>query len=192
MTSFGCGPDAFLLDEVKAVLKRHGKSLTVLKIDDVNNIGSLKLRVRSLIESLKYENNYISKQTPFLTTKTFTKKENSRKIIVPFFTDFVSPVMQSFFKLTGYEFEVLPKSDNESVEQGLKYANNEVCYPATLIIGDIIKALKSKKYDLHKTAVAITQTGGQCRASNYLAMIKSAMVESGFEKSSCYFCCLWK
>ena len=182
MTSFGCGPDAFLLDEVKAVLKRHGKSLTVLKIDDVNNIGSLKLRVRSLIESLKYENNYISKQTPFLTTKTFTKKENSRKIIVPFFTDFVSPVMQSFFKLTGYEFEVLPKSDNDSVEQGLKYANNEVCYPATLIIGDIIKALKSKKYDLHKTAVAITQTGGQCRASNYLAMIKSAMVESGFEK----------
>lgn len=182
MTSFGCGPDAFLLDEVKAVLKRHGKSLTVLKIDDVNNIGSLKLRVRSLIESLKYENNSIAKQTPFLTTKTFSKKENSRKIIVPFFTDFVSPVMQSFFKLTGYEFEVLPKSDNESVEQGLKYANNEVCYPATLIIGDIIKALKSKKYDLHNTAVAITQTGGQCRASNYLAMIKSAMVESGFEK----------
>lgn len=182
MTSFGCGPDAFLLDEVKAVLKRHGKSLTILKIDDVNNIGSLKLRVRSLIESLNYEANRTQIIHPFVSTQTFTKKEKRRKIIVPYFTDFVSPIMSSIFKLTGYDFEVLPISDTKSVEEGLKYANNEVCYPATLIIGDIIKALKSGKYDLDSTAVAMTQTGGQCRASNYLAMIKSAMVESGFEQ----------
>lgn len=181
MTSFGCGPDAFLLDEVKAILKRYGKTLTILKIDDVNNIGSLKLRVRSLIESLKYDNNRILSRTKFITTNTFTKKESSRKILVPFFTDFISPLINSFFKLTGYEFEVLPKSDTLSAEEGLKYANNEVCYPATLIIGDIIKALKSGNYDLNKTAIGITQTGGQCRASNYLEMIKSAMVEAGFK-----------
>ena len=90
--------------------------------------------------------------------------------------------MNSFFKLAGYNFEVLPKSNILSAEEGLKYANNEVCYPATLIIGDIIKALKSGKYNLKETAVAITQTGGQCRASNYLAMIKSAMVEAGFKE----------
>ncbi len=182
MTSFGCGPDAFLLDEVKAVLKRGGKSLTILKIDDVNNIGSLKLRVRSLIESLNYENNRERKQLPFVSTLTFTKKEKRRKIIAPYFTDFVSPIMSSFFKLTGYDFEVLPLSNTESANEGLKYANNEVCYPATLIIGDIIKALKSGKYDLKTTAVAMTQTGGQCRASNYLPMIKNAMIESGFDQ----------
>ncbi|HHT04253.1 MAG TPA: 2-hydroxyglutaryl-CoA dehydratase [Bacteroidales bacterium] len=181
MTSFGCGPDAFLLDEVKAILKRYGKSLTILKIDDVSNIGSLKLRVRSLIESIKYNDTRILKQTPFISTKTFTKKEAKRKIIVPYFTDYVSPIMEAFFKPTGYDFEVLPKSDNISAEEGLKYANNEVCYPATLIIGDIIKALKTGKYDLDTTAVAITQTGGQCRASNYLPMIKSSMVEAGFK-----------
>lgn len=182
MTSFGCGPDAFLLDEVKAVLKRYGKSLTILKIDDVNNIGSLKLRVRSLIESLKYETNRQKKHSSFVSTLTFTKKEKRRKIIAPYFTEFVSPIMSSFFKLAGYDFEVLPISDTVSADEGLKYANNEVCYPATLIIGDIIKALKSENYDLSNTAVAMTQTGGQCRASNYLAMIKSAMVESGFEQ----------
>ena len=182
MTSFGCGPDAFLLDEVSSILKRHGKSLTILKIDDVNNIGSLKLRVRSLIESINYQNDQKLKQDSFVSTLTFTKDERHRKIIAPYFTDFVSPLMNSFFKLAGYNFEVLPKSNILSAEEGLKYANNEVCYPATLIIGDIIKALKSGKYNLKETAVAITQTGGQCRASNYLAMIKSAMVEAGFKE----------
>ena len=53
LTSFGCGPDAFILDEVRSILSRHSKNLTVLKIDDVNNIGSLRLRVRSLVESTK-------------------------------------------------------------------------------------------------------------------------------------------
>lgn len=186
MTSFGCGPDAFLLDEVKALLKLYGKSLTILKIDDVNNIGSLKLRVRSLIESLDYDRDGSKLKTntrkEFVTTKVFTKKERKRKIIAPYFTDFASPLMNAFFKNTGYDIEILPESDTLSAEYGLKYANNEVCYPATLIIGDIIKALKSGKYDLSNTAVAMTQTGGQCRASNYLPMIKSALVEAGFEE----------
>ena len=63
---------------------------------------------------------------------------------------------------------------------GIEYANNEVCYPATLIVGDIIKAFKSKKYDPAKTAVAITQTGGQCRASNYISLIKKALIDAGY------------
>ncbi|MDR0971205.1 MAG: acyl-CoA dehydratase activase-related protein [Bacteroidales bacterium] len=182
LTSFGCGPDAFLLDEIKAILKRGKKSLTILKIDDVDNIGSLKLRVRSLIESLKEDSATKKSLDAFKTTKPFDKKDKKRTIIVPYFTDFISPLMTSFFKLTGYNFEVLPKSDAQSSEEGLRYANNEVCYPATLIIGDIIKALKSGKYNLDNTAVAITQTGGQCRASNYLAMIKNALVEAGYRQ----------
>lgn len=180
MTSFGCGPDAFLLDEVRNILKRHNKSFTILKIDDINNIGSIKLRVRSLIESLKFEHLADKAVKPFVTTKRFEKQDRKRKIIAPFFTDFVSPLLPSLFEVAGYDLEVLPKSDLQSVEYGLKYANNEVCYPATLIVGDIIKALKSGKYDLDHTAVAITQTGGQCRASNYLALIKNAMVEAGY------------
>lgn len=180
MTSFGCGPDAFLLDEVKAVLERRGKSLTILKIDDVNNIGSLKLRVRSLIESLKYENREVRVDEPFVTTRKFTGEERSRKILVPFFTEYISPLVPAFFKRAGYDMEVLPESDDESARLGLEYANNEICYPATLIVGDLIKALQSGRYDLSRTAVAITQTGGQCRASNYLAMIKSALVSAGY------------
>lgn len=182
MTSFGCGPDAFLLDEVRSILACHGKSLTILKIDDVNNIGSLKLRVRSVVESIKFNGKQPLITQPFINAATFTKEKKGYKIIAPFFTEFISPLIPSFFKLTGYDIDILPKSDKMSVDCGLQYANNEVCYPATLVVGDIIKALKSGKYDCLKTAIAVTQTGGQCRASNYIGLIKRALVEAGFKQ----------
>lgn len=180
MTSFGCGPDAFLLDEVRNILRRHGKSLTMLKIDDINNVGSMKLRVRSVLDSIRFNNGTERKTEKFVTTRRFEKEDRNRTILAPFFTDFISPLLPSVFKTLGYNFEVLPKSDQLSADYGLKYSNNEVCYPATLIVGDLIKALKSGRYDLNKTAVAITQTGGQCRASNYLVLIKRAMADAGF------------
>ncbi|MCK9159727.1 MAG: acyl-CoA dehydratase activase [Bacteroidaceae bacterium] len=181
MTSFGCGPDAFLVDEIKKVLQRSGKTLTLLKIDDINNIGSIKLRVRSVVESFKLNKTVKRDHKPFVTTPIYTKEEAKKKIIVPFFTAFISPIIPDIFKLVGYDVEVLPISNQVSADYGLKYANNEICYPATLIVGDIIKAFEEKKYDPENTAVAMTQTGGQCRASNYISLIKKALVEAGFK-----------
>ena len=184
MTSFGCGPDAFLTDEVRSILGRHGKSLTLLKIDDVNNIGSLKLRVRSLIESLKYDDEKLIKKElkPFVKPQSFEEgdKENYT-ILAPFFTEYMSPLLPSAFKAIGYNLVALPMGDAESNELGLKYSNNEVCYPATIIVGDFIKALQSGKYDLNKTAVTITQLG-QCRATNYPALIKKALQDAGMSQ----------
>ncbi len=181
ITSFGCGPDAFLLDEVENIFKRYGKVCTVIKVDDINNVGSMRLRVRSLLESLALKNH--EKQTPkaFVNTKTFEEEDRRRTILAPFFTDYASPLLPQIFEVSGYKLEVLPKSDEHSAEMGLTYSNNEVCYPATLIVGDFIKALKSGKYDLSRTAVGITQTGGQCRASSYYAVIRKALVDAGFE-----------
>ncbi|KAA6322111.1 2-hydroxyisocaproyl-CoA dehydratase activator, partial [termite gut metagenome] len=124
MTSFGCGPDAFLIDEIKSILGRHGKSLTLLKIDDVNNIGSIKLRVRSVIESLKFNHNALRKMEPFLTTKRFTVEDRKRTILAPYFTDYISPLVPPVLKLAGYNVEVLPESNNDSAECGLMYANH--------------------------------------------------------------------
>lgn len=183
MTSFGCGPDAFLTDEVRDLLSRHGKVLTLLKLDDINNIGSMKLRVRSLIESIKLagsKDDNGRRQAEFRTTPPFDDACRGRKILIPYFTPFISPLIPAILKVAGYDVDNLPISDTESCEWGLKFANNEVCYPATLIVGDIIKAFKSGKYDPGKTAVAMTQTGGQCRASSYLALIKKALVDAGF------------
>jgi len=181
MTSFGCGPDSFLLDEVSSILKRNGKSLTILKIDDVNNIGSLKLRVRSLIESLKFDSEIKLQPQPFFTTKPFEIEDKKRTILAPFFSEYLSPMIEALFSLAGYEIVTLPMSNQSSIDAGLEYVNNEVCYPCTLVVGDLIKALKSGKYDLAKTAVALTQTGGQCRATNYVALLKKAMTEAGFK-----------
>ena len=182
MTSFGCGPDAFLIDEVRNLLKRYSKNLTLLKIDDVNNIGSIKLRVRSLVESLNFslKHSQAKDPEPFVSTAPFTKKDKKKKILAPFFTPFISPLIPSIMKVAGYEMETLPLSDTASCDWGLKYSNNEVCYPATLIVGDIVKAFKSGRYDPANTCVAITQTGGQCRASNYISLIKKALIENGY------------
>lgn len=184
LTSFGCGPDAFLTDEVRDLLARYHKVLTLLKLDDINNIGSMKLRIRSLVESLKLvgkEQEAGQEEVAFRTTPVFTEDCRKRKILVPYFTPFLSPLIPAVMKVAGYDVENLPLSDTESCEWGLKYANNEVCYPATLIVGDVIKAFKSGKYDPHHTAIAMTQTGGQCRASNYIGLIKKALVEAGYD-----------
>lgn len=129
---------------------RHGKSLTLLKLDDINNVGSMKLRVRSLVESLKLANEDKKQEQQtreFATVPVYDETYRDRKILIPFFTPFLSPLIPAVMRVAGYDVENLPLSNTESCEWGLKYANNEVCYPATLIVGDIIKAFKSGQYD---------------------------------------------
>ena len=195
LTSFGCGPDAFILDEVRAILSRYGKNLTVLKIDDVNNIGSLRLRVRSLVESVRksvspkdglysVSDSGLSaqrSQLPF-TTKPFEPSDRDRVILTPYFAEGYNEFLPTIFSLAGYRIESLPMATQADAEKGLHVANNDICYPATIVVGSIMRALKSGKYDLSKTAVAITQTGGQCRASNYYALIKNALVAAGMSQ----------
>lgn len=181
LTSFGCGPDAFMIDEIRAILHQGHKNCTVLKIDDVNNIGSLRLRVRSLVESLsvrKLKANWLDVNDTSLPA--YTADQRGKTIIMPFFTPFVSPLIPDIFALAGYNAKSLPMSDSESEYWGLKYSNNEICYPATLIVGDIVKAFKSGGYDPSQTCVAMTQTGGQCRASNYMSLIRKALIENGY------------
>ncbi|MDR0763574.1 MAG: 2-hydroxyacyl-CoA dehydratase [Bacteroidales bacterium] len=112
---------------------------------------------------------------------TFGKKDRHKTILIPWFTDFLSPFIPAIAELAGYKFVNCPKTSKTSAEIGLRYGNNEVCYPATLVLGDLIAELQTGKYDLNNVAVAITQTGGQCRATNYLALIKQGLKNAGFE-----------
>ncbi len=186
LTSFGCGPDAFILDEVRGILGRYGKNLTVLKIDDVNNIGSLRLRVRSLVESVKGSDQgtkcQVQKSSKPWTTKPFEKEDKERVILAPYFAEGYNEFLPTIFGLAGYKLVPLPMGTQADAEEGLRSANNDICYPATIVVGSLLRALKSGKYDLSKTAVAITQTGGQCRASNYYSLIKNALVAAGMSQ----------
>ena len=183
MTSFGCGPDSFIQDEIRGIMKDHGKPYTLLKIDDVSNIGSLKLRVRSLIESLTADSSHRrTTMEPGLKLEPAAAPgaQYNRKILAPYLTEYLTPLLPPLCSLFGWDVEVLPPSDGESAELGLKYANNEVCYPATLIVGDFVKALRSGRYDTSRVAAVMSQTGGQCRATNYAALIRRAMNANGF------------
>ncbi|MBI5219112.1 MAG: 2-hydroxyacyl-CoA dehydratase [Bacteroidia bacterium] len=182
LNSFGCGPDAYLIDEASETLRSKGKNHTLIKIDDISSTGSVRLRLRSLIESLRLKDKSQEAQVKRRKiTRVYTAGDTKKTIIGPFFSEIYSPFLPGLFGILNFNYENIPLGDNLSASEGLKYANNEICYPATVIVGDIIKALKSGKYDINNTVVGITQTGGQCRATNYISLIKKAIAASGFE-----------
>lgn len=186
LNSFGCGPDSFIMDEISELAKSSGMSYALVRIDEISSPGSIKLRLRSLVESLKLKTQKESSVKYTNTSKSqlevFKSTDKERTILIPWFSDFYSPLIPTLGRLAGFKIENLPPSDKQSVDFGLENANNEICYPATLVVGDIIRALKSNEYNKNEIAIGITQTGGQCRATNYLALIKRAMVNEGFEK----------
>lgn len=181
ITSFGCGPDAFLIDEITEILKQAGKSATMLKVDDVSNVGSLRLRVRSLIESLKLGAGRKGAEAEAVPTHraVFEAVDVERTILMPWFADAYSPYLPTLFRLAGYKAVNLPPTSRASAEQGLVSTNNEVCYPATLVVGDVMRAIHSGQYARDSVAVGITQTGGQCRATNYMSLLKRALANAG-------------
>ena len=174
LNSFGCGPDALSTDEISSILREAGKSLTLVRVDESASPGSIKLRLRTLVETLRIRGNARAAAQERVNPPIFMPEDASRKILVPHFTNTMTFVIEAAFADVGYDVEVLPPADDDSLEWGLKYVNNEMCYPAILVIGDIIKALKSGQYDLANVAVGISQTAGQCRASNYLNLLSKA------------------
>jgi predicted nucleotide-binding protein (sugar kinase/HSP70/actin superfamily) len=182
LNSFACGPDAYSLDEVKSILAAYGRGHTVIRIDEVESTGSAKLRLRSMIEAMK-ENEKLGERAyiPRKMVKLFEETDRQKVILAPYFSRFCAPTVSGPLLDLEYHIETLPPPNRESVEIGLKYTNNEICYPGIIVIGDLIKALQSGKYDLSNVAVGSWQTGGQCRASSILSLLKRALLAAGFE-----------
>jgi len=182
INSFGCGPDSIVMDEVTEILKAKGKTMTLIRVDEISSTGSVRLRLRSMIESVRMLD--MSRKLQKIERKNtpeFKTKDKNRLIVGAYFGYIYSEILPALFKLAGYDLFTLPKPDKESVKYGLKYANNEICFPATVVVGDFLKALHSKKYKPDEIAIIITQTGGQCRASTYLSLIKKGMIAAGFD-----------
>ena len=181
LNSFGCGPDPFILEEVNTILGEYGKSPTVIRIDEIESTGSTKLRLRSMLESMKQPKSVERVYKARKKTRLYQREDRTRTVIVPDFSPFCSPPVVRPIIDAGYDLVWLPPADRQSVDTGLKYANNEICYPGIITIGDLIKALQSGKYDLTRTAIGFSQTGGQCRATSYVSLIKKALIAAGFE-----------
>jgi len=186
LTSFGCGPDAVSTDEVKDILRYGGKIHTLIKMDEIANLGAVRIRLRSMLSAIR-ENNGKMRTTGKKRKKTSSTLLNNGKkktLIAPFFSKFYSPLIPSAFRPLGYQIEVLPPQDKTSIEWGLKTINNDMCYPAILVAGDIIKAFKSGRYNPENTSVILTQTGGQCRASSYVSLVRKGLVAAGLDEVS--------
>lgn len=286
LNSFGCGLDAITTDQVSEILADKADVYTMLKIDEVSNLGAAKIRLRSLKAAVEErERNHrralagavpgkqdqpvqsdavaeakaklemaqaqlaeaqaqlesaeadakrgefrktgteaptpgrqvmldtVMKANPKLTeaVKAASKRaaengvgeakksaHNSATMSkyanrVPFGKDMkdytivapqMSPIhfslVESVIRSGGYKFDILEHASRENVETGLKYVNNDACYPAIMVIGQLVDAILDGKYDPEHTALAITQTGGMCRATNYFGLIRKALIDAGY------------
>ncbi len=208
LNSFGCGLDAVTIDQVQEILSKKNKTHTVIKIDEINNLGAARIRVRSLMavmgERDKSDVHYNRLQRGALTSQerlTLTKKTVKKKALKPvsdriqftkemkethtILAPQMSPIHFRFFEAAfqseGYNLVVLPPVDEKSIQEGLQYVHNDACYPSIITIGQIMAALKSGEYDLKKTSVIISQTGGGCRATNYIGFLRKALTDSGMD-----------
>lgn len=180
MNSFGCGPDAIIIDEVRDVLRRNNKSHTLIRIDEIASTGSIKLRLRSLVESIRLGGNIQGSVGELEKTPAYQIEDRKKTILAPWFGDFYSPFIPMIGAKMGYKIQNLPKPSRKTLEVALKAVNNEVCYPALCVTGDLISAVESGNYDLNNIVLGISQTSGQCRATNYIALIKRALINAGY------------
>ena len=260
LNSFGCGLDALTTDEVQEILEGSGKVYTVLKIDEVSNLGAARIRIRSLLAALRQKkkqelldevegdeegapsnagnggngegvrapsseqglkdakrlseeqapsaaadpdlSNYVVNNTALCSPSlqyeykpqrqasstafpraSFTQqmKDEGWTILAPQMAPIHFELLVPIFKQNGYNLELLPSVDPGAVDAGLKYVNNDICYPSILTTGQIMEAVTSGRYDMSKTAVLISQTGGGCRATNYISLIRKALHEAGYD-----------
>lgn len=184
LNSFGCGLDAVTIDEVNDILSKSDKIYTVLKIDEVNNLGAARIRIRSLISALRVREQKKFKREVHSSAYNrviFTEEMRKNYTILcpqmsPIHFELIEPALVS----CGYNIKVLGNDNKSSVDIGLKYVNNDACYPSLMVVGQIMDAILSGEYDLDKTAVIISQTGGGCRASNYIGFIRRALEKAGY------------
>ncbi len=187
LNSFGCGLDAVTTDEVDELLGQNNKLYTVLKIDEGSNLGSAKIRIRSLKAALDERRKagvHTKKVAVPYNRKLFTKemKDEGYTLLVPQMSPIHFQYFEAILAKEGYKAVLLPSVTKNAEEEGLRYINNDACYPTIVTLGQIISALKSGEYDLNKVGVFMSQTGGGCRASNYVALLRKAFKDLGMEQ----------
>ena len=191
LNSFGCGVDAVTTDQVEEILSSYNKMYTLIKIDEVNNLGAVRIRIRSLLASInkrlekKKDNSCASCNTQTgnyeIHKIPFTKEmKKDYTILIPQMAPIHFELIEAAVSSCGYNVKLLDTCTSKTVETGLKYVNNDACYPSILTTGQMIEALKSGKYDVNKTALIMSQTGGGCRATNYIGFIRKALKDAGF------------
>ena len=185
LNSFGCGLDAVTTDQVSEILEGSNKLYTVLKIDEVNNLGAVRIRIRSLLAAMRIRREkgiYAHPQSAAYHRAAFTKKMRDEKwtLLAPQMSPIHFDVLEPVFAKHGYNVVLLKNDDRRAIDMGLKYVNNDACFPSITVVGQLMEAVTSGRYDTDHLALMMTQTGGCCRASNYVGFIRRALEKAGY------------
>ena len=184
LTSFGCGLDAVTQEQVQEILEKKNKMYTLIKIDEGANLGAIRIRIRSLLSCVeeRKKDSSISLRSiaPNLRKKILFTKEMAKRytVLAPQMSPIHFDLLEKAFECSGYNLEVLDNVSTSVIDVGLKYVNNDACYPAIIVAGQMIEALQSGRYNLNEVALIITQTGGGCRATNYIGFIRKALSDA--------------
>ncbi len=186
LNSFGCGVDAITTDQVQEILEAAGNVHTVLKIDEVSNLGAARIRLRSLKAATTAR-----RTSAEIVTYSADERRHSRAVFTAaakrthtVYAPQMAPIhfrlVTALLRRLGYQVELLEQTSPEDVEVGLKYVNNDACYPAVMVIGQLVNKFLTGGADPDNSSVAITQTGGMCRATNYAGMLRKGLADAGF------------
>lgn len=193
LNSFGCGLDAITGEQVKEILERSGRMHTMLKIDEGSNLGAVRIRIRSLLAAMEERRGRSNVRAgdetamlsptpaPLRKRREFTEEmRRTHTILVPQMSPIHFELLEEAFQASGYNLRVIRETNKATVDAGLQFVNHDACYPSILVVGQLVAALRSGEYDPAHTSVMITQTGGGCRATNYIGFLRKALADAGF------------
>lgn len=191
LVSFGCGLDALTGDQLEEIVMRNGRLYAQIKIDEGINLGAARIRIRSLLAAMREKHGNPANKPPKICAAVgkppecedfpqfLPEMKHTHTLLVPQMSPFHFQFVKEIFGSEGYDAVLLPHVSKEAIETGLRHVNNDACYPAIVVIGQLLDAVKSGKYDPQKIALVISQTGGGCRATNYIAFLRKALANAG-------------
>ena len=184
LLSFGCGLDAITSDQLEEIVRGGGRLYAQIKLDEGTNIGPARIRIRSLIAALREKREKVQtacpSQTAAVDSPYFTEAmRETHTLLIPQLSPLHFSLAESVFRGAGYKAVLLPHVDQEAIALGLRYVNNDACYPAIIVIGQLLQAVQKGGWDKERIALVISQTGGGCRATNYASLLRKAMVDAG-------------
>jgi predicted nucleotide-binding protein (sugar kinase/HSP70/actin superfamily) len=186
LVSFGCGLDAITSDQLKEIVTRNGRLYAQIKLDEGANLGPARIRVRSLHAALRERREkrlYPSSGAAYRGSPPFTKAmKETHTILIPQLSPIHFQFLETVFTVDGYKVRQLPNVNREAIDLGLRYVNNDACFPAIVVVGQLLHAVRSGEFDPERIALLISQTGGGCRATNYIAFLRKALVDCDLER----------
>lgn len=190
IVSFGCGHDAVLSDEIIRLMKEiSGKAPLILKVDESDAQGPLRIRVRSFIETIERKRaqhiTYEISPLPDPYPVKYTKQAKKEKIVlIPNSSHAFCQIMTAAFRTQGVRAVPLDVGREEAIRLGKKYTHNDICFPAQIVIGEILGELESGKYDKDEVAVGMAKYLGCCRLPHYATILRKALDDAGYQNVS--------